>query len=61
MIKIEGLNMVIGACAAVLLALFIGLVSGYKIGHALGENKGYQQGWSDAGCGIGRACEAGQE
>jgi hypothetical protein len=26
-----------------------------------GENRGYQQGWSDAGCGVGKDCEAGQE
>lgn len=46
--------------AAVLIAASLiagGIFKTYK----LGQEKGYSQGWSDAQCGKGQDCEAGQD
>ncbi len=40
-------------------AVLIGVSIAYA--YHLGSNAGYSQGWSDAHCGSGLACEAGQE
>lgn len=40
---------------------FVLFITGVQIGIAHGRGLGYEQGWSDANCGPGRVCEAGQE
>lgn len=44
-----------------LLAVFLLFIVGVQIGIAHGRNLGYSQGWSDAHCGPGNSCEAGDE
>lgn len=49
-----------GSMKWLLVALLI-LVAGIQIGIRHGRNLGYAEGWSDANCGKGQNCEAGEE
>lgn len=42
------------------LAVFVGVWVGLECGYRVGHISGYDTGWSDAHCGPGLNCEAGQ-
>lgn len=45
---------------AIVAVLFLFAGATFKA-YKVGADKGYTQGWSDANCGTGNDCEAGQE
>lgn len=54
------MNRIVQRVVVVMLVVLVVMVAGAQL-YKVGERHGYSAGWSDAQCGPGRECEAGQE